>query len=220
MGLLYDIVQRSADSNRATASAATSQASIVVFLGVCAFDSISGWCPSRAPTCFSFGPIKNLTCIEDGALITRDPHEADQARALRLMGVTQSQAVRIRTTDYQVDGTGWRYHLSAVHAAVGCGQLEQFPAIEKKRKSLWRKYARELATLNEAELIDVDVEHSAPFNCVVRIPNRDQVFATLRDSNIGVGVHYPPNHPHPAFSAWYLPVTAATATPDSRSTLR
>ncbi|GAA5079689.1 DegT/DnrJ/EryC1/StrS family aminotransferase [Nocardia iowensis] len=167
-----------------------------------------------ALTCFSFGPIKNLTCIEGGALIPRDPDEAERARALRLMGVTQPQAARIRTTDYQVHGPGWRYHLSAVHAAVGRVQLAHFPAIEKKRKALWRAYARELTALDKVGLVDVDVDRSVPFNCVVRIPHRDQVFATMRDLNIGVGVHYPPNHTQPAFSAWYrpLPLTEATAT--------
>ncbi|WP_405166527.1 DegT/DnrJ/EryC1/StrS family aminotransferase [Nocardia sp. NBC_01499] len=167
-----------------------------------------------ALTCFSFGPIKNLTCIEGGALIPRDQHDADQVRALRLMGVTQSQSARIRTTDYQVDVRGWRYHLSAVHAAVGRVQLAHFPVIEEKRKALWRAYARELAAIETVNLVDVDVDHSVPFNCVVRVPDRDRIFATMRDLNIGVGVHYPPNHTQPAFLRWYrpLPVTETTAT--------
>ncbi len=33
-----------------------------------------------ALTCFSFGPIKNLTCIEGGALIPRHPTEAARAQ--------------------------------------------------------------------------------------------------------------------------------------------
>jgi dTDP-4-amino-4,6-dideoxygalactose transaminase len=60
-----------------------------------------------------------------------------------------------------------------------------------------------------ATLVDLDIERSVPFNCVIRIPERDQVFAAMRAAGIGVGVHYPPNHRQRAFSAWVrdLPVT-------------
>ncbi|WP_433679957.1 DegT/DnrJ/EryC1/StrS family aminotransferase [Nocardia sp. CA-119907] len=165
-------------------------------------------------TCFSFGPIKNLTCGEGGALIPRNPAEADTARALRLLGVTQSQATRIRTTSYHVDSAGWRYHLSAVHAAIGRVQLAGFASIETTRQRLWRAYARELADLERVALIDLDIEHTVPFNCVVRVlADRDKVFETLRNRGIGVGVHYPPNHTQPAFRQWHrpLPVTETTA---------
>ncbi|WP_433622065.1 DegT/DnrJ/EryC1/StrS family aminotransferase [Nocardia sp. CA-120079] len=167
-----------------------------------------------ALTCFSFGPIKSLTCGEGGALIPRNTDEAVRARALRLLGVSQAQAARIRTTSYDVDTPGWRYHLSAVHAAIGRVQLAHFGAIETVRRNLWRAYARELAHLDRVTLVDVDVERSVPFNCVVRVlTGRDRVFEILHDRGIGVGVHYPPNHLQPAFARWSrsLPVTETTA---------
>ncbi|WP_433729557.1 DegT/DnrJ/EryC1/StrS family aminotransferase [Nocardia sp. CA-129566] len=165
-------------------------------------------------TCFSFGPIKALTCGEGGALIPRTADEADRARTLRLLGVPQSQAARIRTTSYAVDTQGWRYHLSAVHAAIGRVQLARFATVETTRRNLWRTYVQQLAGIDRVALVDVDVERSVPFNCVVRIPvGRDRVFENLRDKGIGVGVHYPPNHLQPAFARWSrpLPVTETTA---------
>jgi dTDP-4-amino-4,6-dideoxygalactose transaminase len=165
-----------------------------------------------ALTCFSFGPIKNLCAIEGGALVPRSPEEADRARALRLLGVTQSQAERIRTTSYQVDGLGLRYHLSAVHAAFGRVQLARFDEIEAARKAVWQAYAEHLAALTTVSVVDVDIDRTTPFNCVVRIPGvRDEVFAFMAEHGIGVGVHYPPNHTQPAFARWHrpLPVTEA-----------
>ncbi|MBF6059257.1 DegT/DnrJ/EryC1/StrS family aminotransferase [Nocardia terpenica] len=166
-----------------------------------------------ALTCFSFGPIKNLTCGEGGALIPRNTREAHTARTLRLLGVTTSQATRIRSTTYQVDRPGWRYHLSALHAVIGTVQLERFGIVETLRRSLWRIYARELGTLDDVTIVDVDIDNTVPFNLVVRIPQRDTVFDLMRDRGIGVGVHYPPNHTQPAFARWYrpLPVTDETA---------
>ncbi|WP_197288520.1 DegT/DnrJ/EryC1/StrS family aminotransferase [Nocardia sp. NRRL S-836] len=43
-------------------------------------------------TCFSFGPIKNLTCLEGGMLVPRGP--AATVRRLRLLGITRPQAQR------------------------------------------------------------------------------------------------------------------------------
>jgi dTDP-4-amino-4,6-dideoxygalactose transaminase len=166
-----------------------------------------------ALTAFSFGPIKNLTCGEGGALIPRTPAQADRTRTLRLLGVSQSQATRIRSTTYNVDTVGWRYHLSALHAVIGSAQLARFDSIEATRKTLWRAYARALADVDGVRLVDVDVQHSVPFNCVIRVARRDSVFEFMRGRRIGVGVHYPPNHTQPAFARWSrpLPVTEATA---------
>jgi dTDP-4-amino-4,6-dideoxygalactose transaminase len=162
-----------------------------------------------AITCFSFGPIKNLTCVEGGGIVPRDCREADTARRLRTLGIAQSQTERIRTTSYRVDGFGLRATMSSVHAAVGSVQLENFATIEAKRKNLWRAYDAALQGLDDVTLVDVDVDHTVPFNCVVRVPSRDTVHRILHGQGIGVGVHYPPNHLQPAFAKWYrpLPVT-------------
>jgi dTDP-4-amino-4,6-dideoxygalactose transaminase len=165
-----------------------------------------------AVVCFSFGPIKQLTCIEGGAIVPRDSSEAATARRLRTLGIIQSQAERIRSTSYLVEGHGLRATMSSVHAAVGSVQLERFDVIEARRKSLWRAYAAALTDAGGVALVDVDVDRSVPFNCVVRIPRRDTIHRILRDQGIGVGVHYPPNHLQPAFVRWFrsLPVTEAT----------
>ncbi|GIL32022.1 DegT/DnrJ/EryC1/StrS family aminotransferase [Actinocatenispora comari] len=162
-------------------------------------------------TCFSFGPIKNLTCIEGGAIVPRTPSEAAAARRLRALGIAASQAHRIATTTYTVDSAGLRATMSAVHAAVGCSQLERFARSAAHRRELWRTYRDQLHGLDGVKLIDVDVENSVPFNCVVRVHRgaRDRLHTRMRDNGIGVGVHYPPNHLQPAFRRWHrpLPVT-------------
>lgn len=164
-----------------------------------------------ALTCFSFGPIKNLTCGQGGMVIPRTPREADLLRRMRLLGIVQSQGDRANLTAYRVDGFGMRYPLSALNAAIGLVQLEHFESTEHTRRRLWRTYATALAPLDGVTLIDVDVEHAVPHLCQIRVPahRRDGVFAKLRAADIGVGVHYPPNHLQPAFAAWHrrLPAT-------------
>ncbi|MFJ3939034.1 DegT/DnrJ/EryC1/StrS family aminotransferase [Streptomyces parvus] len=162
-----------------------------------------------ALTCFSFGPVKNLTCGQGGAVIPRTPEEAATVRRLRMLGVTQSQSERAEATSYQVEGFGLRYQLSSINAAIGLTQLDHFDTTVRSRRHLWRAYSDALGELEGATPVDVDLDRTVPHLCQVRVPYRDHVFAHLRARNIGVGVHYPPNHLQPAFARWTrdLPAT-------------
>ncbi|GHF65103.1 aminotransferase DegT [Streptomyces mashuensis] len=161
-----------------------------------------------ALTCFSFGPIKNLTCGQGGVVVPRAPEEADTIRQVRLLGVAQSQSERANATTYHVDTFGLRYQLSGINAAIGLAQLDHFGTTEHARRRLWHAYRKALATLDGVILVDVDADHSVPHLCQVRVPHRDQVFADLRARDVGVGVHYPPNHLQPAFATWHRPLPA------------
>ncbi|MCC0577571.1 DegT/DnrJ/EryC1/StrS family aminotransferase [Streptomyces californicus] len=162
-----------------------------------------------ALTCFSFGPVKNLTCGQGGAVIPRTPEEAAAVRRLRMLGVTRSQSERADTTSYQVEGFGLRYQLSSINAAIGLAQFDHFEATVRSRRHLWSTYSEALEALERVTLVDVDLGHTVPHLCQVRVPHRDHVFAHLRARSIGVGVHYPPNHLQPAFARWTrdLPAT-------------
>jgi len=160
-----------------------------------------------ALTCFSFDPIKNLSCGEGGALVPRDPAEAERARRIRDLGITQSRAERSAAIGYTVEAFGLRAHLPAVNAAIGRAQLACFPAVAGRRTQLWRAYREALAGIDGVTLTDVNIDRTVPFNCVVRIDRgRDEAFTRLRDQGIGVAVHYPPNHTQPAFAAWHRPL--------------
>jgi dTDP-4-amino-4,6-dideoxygalactose transaminase len=162
-----------------------------------------------ALTCFSFDPIKNLTCGEGGAIVPRDPAEAERARRIRDLGIAQSRDQRSAAVSYAVEAFGLRAHLPAVNAAIGRAQLACFAEAAGRRQRLWRAYREALGGLDGITLVDVDIDRTVPFNCVVRIGprhDRDAVFARLRAQGIGVGVHYPPNHLQPAFAAWHRPL--------------
>ncbi|MFF7590958.1 DegT/DnrJ/EryC1/StrS family aminotransferase [Kitasatospora purpeofusca] len=165
-------------------------------------------------TCFSFDPIKNLTTGQGGAIIPRNPAEAEALRSLRLFGIVQPKDARAGLTSYGIQGPGLRFDLSQLNAAIGLVQLEHFTEVAGIRRHLWRTYQAELPGLDGVHLVDVDVTHTVPFNCVVRLDRRrDEVFQRLRAENIGVAVHYPPNHTQPAFAPWHrdLPVTERVA---------
>lgn len=160
-------------------------------------------------TCFSFGPIKNLTCGQGGAIVPRSAEEAGRARQMRMVGMVESPAERARSTAYRVKDFGLRAHMSQLNAAIGLAQLPHFPQAARQRKLLWQTYAAALEDVPGVSLVDVDVEHSVPHLCAVLVPHRDALFRALQYDGIGVGAHYPPNHLQEGFLSWYrpLPVT-------------
>jgi dTDP-4-amino-4,6-dideoxygalactose transaminase len=160
-----------------------------------------------ALTCFSFDPIKNLTCGEGGAIVPRSSAEAGEARRIRDLGISQSRAQRAASTGYAVETFGLRAHLQAVNAAIGRAQLERFPDVAARRQRLWRAYREALDGTDGITPVDLGIDSTVPFNCVIRVPaRRDEAFTRLRGQGIGVGVHYPPNHLQPAFTDWHRPL--------------
>lgn len=163
----------------------------------------------QVTTCFSFGPMKNLTCGEGGAIVPQSPGQAHLLRRTRTVGIAQTLTQRSVSTTYDVIGFGVRAHLSSLFAAIGSAQLAAFDHARTIRRQLWHSYATALTGLPDVALTDVDIDHTVPFNLVVQVPDRDRVFRRMRAAGIGVGVHYPPNHLQQAFADWTtsLPVT-------------
>jgi len=156
-------------------------------------------------TCFSFDPIKTITCGEGGAVAVADEEVARRLRSLRGLGIEAEGYTRFQERRFhgqQVVGRGFRYHLSDLNAAIGLVQLRRLDFLRERRRGIWARYADALRDLDGIALLAVDLAEAAPFHFVVRVLDgaRDGVLERLREDGIGAGVHYPPNHLQPAFA--------------------
>ena len=162
-------------------------------------------------TCFSFDPVKNVTCGEGGAVATDDERLAGRARAFRNLGLSDRPRGRRDNgqRDYDAGALGFRYQLPDLHAAIGLAQLERFDEFRERKRALLHAYRQGLADLDGLELLAGDVDSSFPFLCVVRVPDgrRDAVIEWLRDDGIAASVHFLPIHLQPAFAGQSLPVS-------------
>lgn len=144
--------------------------------------------------CYSFYPTKNITTGEGGMLTTDDAALADQARSLRMHGVTKSAWDRYGPGGYKhwdVVDLGWKYNMSDIQAALGLAQLGDMEAWLGKRVMLdgaYRNYIdRDLVEIVEPDETDV---RWARHLFVVRVQDRDQVMNLVQKCGIGVGVHF------------------------------
>lgn len=149
-------------------------------------------------TCFSFDPIKTVTCGEGGAVTLADDARAEAIRRLRVLGITTEPGP---SGQREVVSEGFRYHLPDFCAAIGLAQLAKVDGFVARRQVICRAYDAAFATLRHVRLRPVDWDAVAPHIYVVRVHGRPRADLTtaLRAAGVDSGVHYVANHEQPFF---------------------
>jgi len=164
-------------------------------------------------TCFSFDPIKNITCGEGGAVVLKNADLAAEIIKKRILGIDKDTWHRYkneRSWFYEVTGNGFRYHMSNINAAIGLVQIKKIDTFTQKRRYVCSKYDSAFKDIKGIELLKRDYNNIVPFNYVVKVNNgRDKLMDYLKKNGIDSGIHYIPNHIQPAFKKFSvdLPVT-------------
>src|SRR5512137_2561871 len=92
----------------------------------------------------SFHETKNFTCGEGGALLINDPQYVERAEIIREKGTNRSRFFRGEVDKYTWVDHGSSYLPSEILAAFLLAQLEEWPAIQNRRKAIWDRYHAEL----------------------------------------------------------------------------
>jgi perosamine synthetase len=153
-------------------------------------------------TCFSLHPVKHITTGEGGVITTDDPEVAGRLRSLRNHGITTDHRERSETGAwfYEMVDLGFNYRLTDFQCALGSSQLRKLPRWIERRQEIARLYDDAFSDASGIDRLTVRPAVSHAYHLyVVRVPDRDHVFATLRDAGIGANVHYVPVHLHPFY---------------------
>ncbi len=154
--------------------------------------------------CFSFDPIKNITAIEGGAIVSADRDFQDKVTTMRLLGIEGRADNRV-PLPYDVQGSGWRYHMSDVNAAVGRVQLARFESeLKPARVTILSAYRHALKDVTEVRLI-TGKAGVVPHIVVIAVAAeaRAVVQKNLLTAGFDSRVHYIPNHLHSLFRTEY-----------------
>ncbi|MBF0481735.1 MAG: UDP-4-amino-4,6-dideoxy-N-acetyl-beta-L-altrosamine transaminase [Desulfovibrionaceae bacterium] len=157
---------------------------------------------------FSFHPVKHITTGEGGMVTAADPQLLERVRRFRNHGMTTSFADRESAASYtyEIHEPGFNYRISDIACALGLSQLARLGAFVDRRREIAARYDRELAGMDRIKPLSVaqGVAHAYHLY-VVKLgdgfgrADRDRVFATLRQSGVGVNVHYIPVHLQPFY---------------------
>ncbi|MBD3182831.1 aminotransferase class I/II-fold pyridoxal phosphate-dependent enzyme [Candidatus Poribacteria bacterium] len=154
-------------------------------------------------TCFSFDPIKIITCGEGGAVALDDDEVAEKIRQKRILGIDKETWRRYRNERgwfYEVVSHGFRYHMSNINAAIGLEQMKKVDKFITRRREICRRYDTAFQSTDGIYTLDIDYSETAPFTYIIRVPGmRDDMMDFLKEKEVGSGVHYIANHTQPFF---------------------
>lgn len=117
-------------------------------------------------TCFSFDPIKNITCGEGGAVVTDIDEIASRIIPKRILGIDNDTWTRYRNERnwfYEVTMSGYRYHLSNINAAIGLEQLKRVEMFKARKQEIVQRYNEAFKHLSGLALIHCNLRETFPF---------------------------------------------------------
>ena len=142
----------------------------------------------------SFHANKNITTAEGGCLVLNDETEARRCELWRLQGVERHGD---SWDGMDVTLAGGKHNLTDIAACIGLGQLPHLAAFTARRRVLARRYFARFDRSLGCELPPEDYTQSNWHMFQVLLPenaDRNAFISRMRESGIGVGVHYPAMH--------------------------
>jgi perosamine synthetase len=159
-------------------------------------------------TCFSLHPVKSMTTGEGGVAVTEDDELAGRLRMFRTHGLVKEGLERgPYDGDWymEMQELGFNYRITDFQCALGLSQLGRLDAWIARRNELASHYRRLLADDDRVQLPPAAPAGSLHayhlFVVLIRAgaKARYEVFARLRESGIGVQVHYIPVYRMPYY---------------------
>ena len=134
--------------------------------------------------CFSFNPVKNITCGEGGAVVTHREDLAQRIRLRRNLGIDTDTWSRLKSPhfwDYSVETTGFRYAMPNLNAAIGLVQFRRREEFQTRKQAIVRRYDQVFQGLEDLSLIRKSTGDEFIYSYVVRIlgGRRDALLAHL-----------------------------------------
>ena len=154
---------------------------------------------------FSFDPVKVITSIDGGCVVTPNRDEADRLQRLRLLGVDKDTTLRYqnkRSWDYDVVSEGFRYHLTNIMASVGVSQIKRVDEFIASRRAVCERYSAAFDGLPGVRVLRRSYDDVSPFIYSLRVPaqSREALIEHLSALGIDVGIHFVPVHRHTYFA--------------------
>ncbi|MBL4818709.1 MAG: UDP-4-amino-4,6-dideoxy-N-acetyl-beta-L-altrosamine transaminase [Deltaproteobacteria bacterium] len=163
-----------------------------------------GCCEYSDITVFSFHAVKIMTTGEGGMAMTNDLALAEKMQLFRSHGITRDfpplkKGGRGDLWYYEQITLGHNYRMTDIQAALGLSQLKRLDEFVACRRRLATRYTKEFKEASVKMQCQHENTDPAWHLYVIRVRERDRVFAALREKGIGVNVHYIPVHTQPYY---------------------
>ncbi len=149
--------------------------------------------------CFSFDPIKNISCGEGGAVVFQDDALLEIVQQKRILGIdkdTWSRYRNERSWFYDVVRQGYRYHMSNINAAIGINQLKKYDRMNNRKVAVAKRYDEAFGSVSGITLLRHDhYRDIGLFVYIIKVDEkRNELMDYLGKHGVGSGIHYIPSH--------------------------
>ena len=157
-------------------------------------------------TCLSFHPVKNITTCEGGMMITNNENYFKRAKSFRSHGVSRDYVTREKSNShyYEMNDLGFNYRIPDVLCALGISQMDKLDLFIQKRNEVANYYNNYFE--NNEYIIPLNNYYDCAYHIyIIKLrseklnKSRDEIFKELKESGIGVNVHYMPIYLHPYY---------------------
>lgn len=167
-----------------------------------------GCCKYSDITVFSFHPVKIITTGEGGMAMTNSVVLAEKMRLLRSHGITKNtidfQSKNRGPWYYEQKELGYNYRMNDIEAALGISQIKRLKRVVETRNEQRKIYLERLRDSNIELLTIPSNTYSSVHLVIARLiksteEEHKHIFKQLRNSGIGVQLHYEPVHLQPYY---------------------
>jgi perosamine synthetase len=142
-------------------------------------------------TAFSFQAIKHLTTGDGGALACLNADDTHQAFSRRWFGIDRanSKPSILGERVYDISAVGYKYHMNDLAAAVGLGNLEDFPERLARRQEIASIYRNQLRDVAGLQLLKSEADRTSSFWLFTMLVElREEFIRKLAEKGIPVSV--------------------------------
>lgn len=142
-------------------------------------------------TAFSFQAIKHLTTGDGGALCCLDKIQFQESSNRRWFGIDRENTKKSNLGDriIQIDEVGYKYHMNDLAAAIGLGNLKEFPDQLRRIREFALVYRNELKDVPGLKTLEYkDDRESAYWLFTILVERRNDFIDKMKSENIPVSV--------------------------------
>ena len=142
-------------------------------------------------TAFSFQAIKHVTTGDGGALCCLNNDDARAGLARRWFGIDRanSKPSILGEREYDLVDIGYKYHMNDLAAALGLGNLDDFPRQLLRRRQIASQYVQGLKNVPGLKLLEYKNDRESSYWLfTVLVERRIDFIRKLREHNIPASV--------------------------------
>ncbi len=142
-------------------------------------------------TAFSFQAIKHLTTVDGGALCCLDKDDTYQAKRRRWFDIDRenSKPSILGERIYDAKNTGYKCHMNDLSAAIGIGNLEDFPLKLKRRIEIAGIYRDEFKDIPGLQLLTYKNDRKCAYWLfTMLVERRIDFIKKMKDKNVPASV--------------------------------